>query len=128
MAVFGVGTDIVSLRRIERIYARHGEAFEKRILSPLEQQELGDQVGRAAFLGRRFAAKEAFAKALGTGIGSQACFTEVTIAHEGQGRPILRLSGTTRATAERARITASHLSLADEVEYAVAYVLLVCEP
>lgn len=124
MQVIGVGTDIVSIERIERIHARHGERFECRILADGERRARPAH-GVAAFLAKRFAAKEALAKALGTGFTDGVHLSEIEVVHNSKGRPGLALHGTTRSLAERLGVREMHLSLADERHYAVAHVLLI---
>lgn len=124
MTVVGVGIDIVSIERIARIDARYGERFRQRILAAGELAACPPE-GTAAFLAKRFAAKEALAKALGTGFSDGVHFAEIEVTRNDKGRPGLRLHGSTRRMADALGVREMHLSLADERRYAVAHVLLV---
>lgn len=122
MAIVGIGTDIVSVARIEKALSRNSE-FAERVLTPMEMNEFAAAAKPAAFLAKRFAAKEAAAKALGTGIG-EVSFQHIYIDHTAAGQPLLRLF-------EQAEIQASllgardyHISISDEREFAIAYVVL----
>ena len=122
----GVGTDIVDLSRIEASLVRAGEAFAKRILTASEFirfEALGER-RRVAFLAKRFAAKEAAAKALGTGIGRGISFQHFCVSNTEQGAPELQLSAAAAARLAALGASCAHLSLSDERDYAVAFVVL----
>ena len=123
MPIAGIGTDIVRIQRIRDILQRHPEKFVKRILSPNECVEFHQCADRAAFLAKRFAAKEAASKALGTGIGKNAAFTDFSVAHHNSGQPYLQISGSARETMDKRGIQAAHISLSDESEHALAFVV-----
>ncbi|MBU0655531.1 MAG: holo-ACP synthase [Gammaproteobacteria bacterium] len=127
MKIVGIGTDIVAIARIEQMLARHPERFAERILHPDELQRFADVAHKAAWLAKRFATKEAVAKALGTGIGAQARLQEIETTHDPRGKPLLQLHGTTLVTATAMGVTSSQLSLADERTHAVAFVILTGE-
>jgi holo-[acyl-carrier protein] synthase len=110
MAVCGVGVDIVRVARVKRVLLTHGQAFVDRILTP-EEQRGEDKPLTPATLAKRWAAKEAVAKALGTGIGSTYSFHDIQLAHTPAGAPLAQVRGVT------GRIW---LSVADEAVYAVA--------
>lgn len=118
--IAGIGTDIVSTPRIAAALERHGERFLWRVLSPQELHEVPDGLARTAWVARRWAAKEAVAKALGTGIGRQCRFQDIRIAHDALGAPSVVLSGAAAKTAGRGHW---HLSISDEQEMAVAFVV-----
>lgn len=125
MSILGVGVDIVSINRIERIYRTYGDAFLKRILSEREHDEF-EKVrvrNRPAWLAKHFAAKEAVAKALGTGFSSGVSLRRIAIAHEPSGKPRAMLTGPAgeRLIGNHAEI---HVSIADEQEYAIAYAVI----
>lgn len=120
--IIGTGVDIVSLKRISEIHSRHPESFFKRILSQSERPDFESARNKAAYLAKRFAAKEAVVKALGTGIGRGLCFTDIVIDHEPLGRPIVRFITDIKGVAiEDLEI---HISISDEQEFAVAYVII----
>lgn len=120
----GIGTDIVALQRIEQVLARQGERFAKRILTEKEWQEFQSVSHPARLLAKRFAAKEAAAKALGTGIGRGVSWQDFQVDHDDHGAPLLTLQG--GAEQRLAVLGASQclLSLSDEEHYAVAFVVL----
>ncbi len=95
--IVGLGSDICSIKRIEEIYARFGHRFVGRCFGSREQQELeklvNDKARFVASLAKRFAAKESFVKALGSGFAGGIAWTEVEIVHQANGRPLLEVSG-----------------------------------
>ena len=121
MGVYGVGTDLVEIARIARAIARHGETFAARILSRTELDDYRNRQNQAAFLAKRFAAKEAIAKALGTGIGAELGLCDLTIGHTPSGRPRAEFSAKGRDTCRRLGVARVHLSLSDERRYANAF-------
>ena len=124
MSIIGVGTDIVKKARIEKIWLEFGYSFEKRILTKFEQQQLQSQANKPSYIAKRFAAKEAVAKALGTGFGGSVILTEIEIYNNNLGKPEIRLLGKTKAFANSIKVNKIHLSLTDEKEYAIAFVVL----
>jgi len=124
--IIGTGTDIVEVARIARLLNRSGNRFVQRVLSAQEQQQFAILVPirQPAWFAKRFATKEALAKALGTGIGERARLTEIETRHDALGRPELVLHGVTEATAARLGVSRLSLSVADEQAYAVAFVIL----
>ena len=125
--IYGVGTDIVEVERIEKALERFGEKFAKRILSDSELKRFQGHRQKANFLAKRFAAKEAFTKALGTGIHAPANWHGVWVKNLPSGKPVLEFSEPLRALLKEKQIATSHLSLADERGMAVATVILECE-
>ncbi|ALM52207.1 holo-ACP synthase [Halomonas huangheensis] len=122
--ILGIGTDIARIERFAVAMERHGDRFANRILGEQEQQRFAESAQPAAWLAKRFAAKEAFLKALGTGLRLGMNWGEIQVVHNALGQPQLALSGTAaRLTAERG-ITRSHLSISDESDMAVAFVVL----
>lgn len=127
MKIIGIGTDIVEIARLEQVLARHAARFTERILHPDEQARFVAHPQQAKWLAKRFATKEAVAKALGTGIGKQAHFSDIETLHDARGKPLLRLHGVTLATATELGVTSMELSVSDERTHAVAFVVLVGE-
>ena len=122
--VIGIGTDIVEIARIADVLDRQGDAFVQRILTHSEQKQYQASKQKAAFLAKRFAAKEAVAKALGTGIGHGVSFQDMSITNNAKGAPEVVLSGgAARIMAEQGAHKVL-LSLADERHYAIAYAIL----
>lgn len=118
----GIGTDIVAVERIAAALARTGDRFIARVLHPDERALMPDGANQAAWLAKRWAAKEAAAKALGTGIGAHAALTDFAVMKTAAGAPFLVVTG---AAAESAGAGACwHLSLSDDAGMALAYVVL----
>ncbi len=122
--IFGIGTDIVSTSRIAAVWARHGEAFAQRILAPQEWAGFVEAGQPARFLAKRFAAKEAFAKALGTGIRAPATWHNIRVTHDELGKPMLDFAPELAALLASRSIRSHHLSISDEKEMAAAFVIL----
>lgn len=124
MSIAGIGTDIVEIERIRRALDAHGDRFAERILASDERRPMRDAADPAALLARRFAAKEAAAKALGCGIGAEAGFHELVIKHDAAGAPQLVFIGNAAERARHLGVTETHLSISDERHYALAFVVL----
>ena len=125
MNIIGIGTDIVSLARIQSIWDRFGVAFARRILSKSELEFLHKSKNPVGFLAKRYAAKEAVAKALGTGFRPYGILlTEISVSNDLLGRPYLNFNGNAGKEMARLAVKTSHLSLSDEREYALAFVIL----
>jgi holo-[acyl-carrier protein] synthase len=122
--VIGVGADILKIARIDDVLARLGTRFVRRILTPQEQEEYYSNKQPARFLAKRFAAKEAIAKSLGTGIGRGVSWQDIQIEHDAHGAPSVRLlGGAKRVAGERGGLRVE-LSLSDELDYVVAFAVL----
>ena len=122
--IYGVGTDLIEIRRIERVLARFGERFARRILCEPELARFRRHRQPVAYLAKRFAAKEAFTKALGTGIHAPANWHGVWVNNLRSGKPVLDFSPALRQLLEARGIRRAHLSLSDEREMASATVIL----
>ncbi|WP_018868424.1 MULTISPECIES: holo-ACP synthase [unclassified Thioalkalivibrio] len=121
--ILGIGTDLVQVARMQGMWDRHGHRLAERILHPVERADLPlEQPG--GFLARRFAAKEALAKALGCGVGADMALSEAGVIHDARGRPEFVLGGRAQSTAERLGVSVIHLSISDEREYAQAFVVI----
>jgi holo-[acyl-carrier protein] synthase len=120
----GIGTDMVEIARIEGLLSRHGEAAARRILAPSELAAF--QVSRepARFLAKRFAVKEALAKALGTGLRAPVLLSAIAIVHDELGKPELSLSVELQQFCDARGLRAQHVSISDERHYALAFVVL----
>lgn len=121
--IVGVGTDIVEVERIAKLLERHQTAFAKRVLSEVELLELEKQTFPVRFLAKRWALKEAVSKALGTGFTQGVSFQDMTIAHTTAGKPILQLQNSTLKIADALGITHWSISVSDEKNNAVAFVV-----
>lgn len=122
--IIGIGTDIVEIARIERILVGQSQRFIERLLHANELERFKNLANPAPWLAKRFATKEAVAKALGTGIGEQARLQEIETCYTAQGKPYLTLHGITLQTAQALNIQHYQLSVSDERHYAVAFVVL----
>lgn len=122
--IFGIGTDIVTISRMEEALARHGERFTQRILAESEMSAYKKSPKPAHFLAKRFAAKEATAKAFGTGFRNGLSMTHITIENDELGKPYLCFSGYAEQFCSEHGIGESFLSLSDEKEHAIAFVTL----
>lgn len=126
--IYGIGTDIADIQRIRKVYEKHGTHFARTLLSEKELEILHDRIGKAEFLAGRWAAKEAFAKALGTGIGESCSFTEIEILPDEHGAPeITALYGKAGKTVQEKGITRYHVSISHERDYAVGFVVMETE-
>lgn len=123
MAIKGMGTDMVEIARIERAMARHGERFARRILGAREYLSFVDKGYPPAWLAKRFAAKEAASKALGTGIGTVS-WHDLEIANDERGAPRLAFHGNGALRLAEVGANSAWLSLSDEAGMALAFVVL----
>ena len=124
--IYGVGTDLIEIRRVERVLKRYGERFARRILCEPELKRFRAHRQPVAYLAKRFAAKEAFSKALGTGIHAPANWHGVWVVNLKSGKPQLEFSPALRKLLEQRDIRRAHLSLTDEKDMAAATVILEC--
>ena len=122
--IYGIGVDMVKIERIEDGIVRFGDRLARKILNETEYSHYDAQSRPARFLAKRFAAKEAVVKALGTGFIRNISPREISIINDDLGKPNLFHSDKTRALFERNKITSCHISITDEEDYALAYVLL----
>ncbi|MCL6744529.1 MULTISPECIES: holo-ACP synthase [Kosakonia] len=124
MAILGLGTDIVEIARIEAVVARSGDRLAKRVLSDNEWALYQAHQQPVRFLAKRFAVKEAAAKALGTGIRNGLAFNQFEVFNDALGKPSLRLWDEAQRMAEQMGVRAMHVTLADERHYACATVII----
>jgi len=120
--IVGLGIDVAELDRIQAALDRFGERFLARILSPAEREAMPRNA--APWLAARFAAKEAAAKALGTGFAQGVTFPDIEIVSEASGKPSIRFSGAARVRAMALGVTHSHVSLTHGRNTAAAVVAL----
>ncbi len=123
MKIVGTGIDIVEIARIAKSYERFNENFASKILHDDELIELEGSANKIAFLAKRFAVKEAFVKALGTGIRDNVHWRKMYVQHDDKGKPLLKF------TAEfvdeiKAESLDVHISISDEKKYVVAQALI----
>ncbi|WP_043526631.1 holo-ACP synthase [Litchfieldella xinjiangensis] len=122
--IVGIGTDLARVARFADAMARHGDRFPRRILGEIEYARFMEHPAPSAFLAKRFAAKEAFVKALGLGLRQGMRWTDIQVSNDTLGRPSLMLTGEADRLAQRAGVARVHLSLSDEEEFACAFVVL----
>lgn len=122
--IYGIGADIVRVARMHRNLERYGEKFAARILTESELADFRRTVKPAHFLARRFAAKEAAAKAMGTGFRDGLFMRHIEVTHDPQGKPLLVFVGRAAAFVSEKMIHTAHLSMTDEEDHAVAFVTL----
>ncbi|MGH1378642.1 MAG: holo-ACP synthase [Alphaproteobacteria bacterium] len=133
--IIGIGTDLVDIKRIEDALNRHGDRFEDRCFTKIEQEKASNRNGVdqvAATYAKRFAAKEACAKALGTGFVDDITMRDIGVVENDDGKPSLILTG--GALSKLDKLTPDgmgatmHLSLTDEPPYAQAFVVIEVNP
>jgi len=122
--ILGIGTDLVEIARVEAVWRRFGARFVERVLAPAERERLAGLALPGPWLAKRFAAKEAAAKALGTGFSTGVGFHDLLIHNDPAGRPLLALYGAAEAHAARLGVVRAHLSLSDTHAHAMAFVVL----
>ena len=125
--IYGVGTDLIEIGMVERVLARFGERFARRILCEPELKRFRAHRQPVAYLAKRFAAKEAFTKALGTGIHAPASWHGVWVVNLRSGKPQLEFSAALQALLKERGIRRTHVSITDEREVAAATVILECD-
>jgi holo-[acyl-carrier protein] synthase len=122
--IYGIGTDIVSITRIQDTLDRHGAQFAQRILSDDELLQLNDVKEPAPWLAKRWAAKEAFAKAAGIGMRAPLTFAGIAIRSDAFGKPAFAFDAAVEQWLRQRSIKHAHVSLSDEREHAIAFVVL----
>jgi holo-[acyl-carrier protein] synthase len=128
--IIGIGNDIVDIRRVERTLARFGDRFLSRVFTDVERAKSDRRAQRAASYAKRFAAKEACAKALGTGLRQGVYWRDMGVVNLPSGRPTLKLTG--GAAAHLARLTPDgyeariDLTITDDYPLAEAVVIISC--
>ncbi|TNE78051.1 MAG: holo-ACP synthase [Gammaproteobacteria bacterium] len=121
--IVAIGTDIVEIGRIKGVLDRHGRSFAQRILCPRELIRFDQASNPVAYLAKRFAAKEALAKALGTGIG-RVSWQDIETSNNTAGAPQFILGDSVRSVMTELGADEALLSLSDEQDYALAFVVL----
>jgi holo-[acyl-carrier protein] synthase len=130
--ILGLGSDIVDVRRIERTIARHGERFITRIYTDIERAKAEGRANRIETYAKRFAAKEACAKALGTGFRAGVYFRDMGVVNLPSGRPTMALTGGAQARlvamTPKGYETRIDVTITDEGPLAQALVIISAEP
>ena len=123
--ILGLGTDLVEIARLAKAVERTGQAFLEKVYAPAELEAApAKEPRRTEYLAGRWAAKEALAKALGTGITEKCRLNEICVLNDPNGRPVMTLSGSARETAGALGVRRILLSISHERTYATATVLL----
>ncbi len=126
--ILGIGNDIIDIRRIEKTLARHGERFVMRVFTETERRKSDRRVQRAASYAKRFAAKEACSKALGTGLSHGVFWRDMGVVNLPSGQPTMHLTGGALARLNSLLPTGKtgfvHLTMTDEMPYAQAIVII----
>jgi holo-[acyl-carrier protein] synthase len=121
--IFGIGTDIVAVARIREGLEKHAERYAEHILMPEEREEFSAAQDPARFLAKRFAAKEAFSKAFGTGLRAPITLHTVGVGHNELGKPHYIFTDEVATLLRESKLSAM-LSISDEKEYVVAVALI----
>jgi holo-[acyl-carrier protein] synthase len=129
--IYGIGTDIVLIARISELIGRYGERFARRVLGPDELVEYRRRGSRgtpgadraARYLAKRFAAKEAFSKALGLGLRTPMTLLSLQVLNDARGKPVA-VARNALDPYLRERGLSAHVSISDEVDSAVAFVVI----
>ncbi len=124
MSIHGIGTDIVSIERIRSALARHDERFAHKVLADAEFLKYEALKDGAAYVAKRFAAKEAFFKALGEPPSPANTWHQLAVVNDAVGHPHLECGPLLAALLSQKHISATHVTLSDEREHAVAFVVL----
>jgi holo-[acyl-carrier protein] synthase len=126
--IIGIGSDVIDIRRIEKTLGRFGERFIARVFTEIEQKKSDRRLARAASYAKRFAAKEACSKALGTGFSRGVYWRDLGVVNEPSGRPTMVLTGGAKRQLENllpdGHRAVVHLTITDEYPYAHAHVII----
>ena len=125
--IYGVGTDIINIERVEHILSKNKDGFVRRVLSDHEQLLFANKGNSAAYCAKRFAAKEAFAKALGTGFRSNLNFNDIEIINDKMGKPYYLITKKiTKLIQMKFKIKKFNcfLSISDENDYSTAFTII----
>ncbi len=126
--ILGIGSDLIDIRRIEKALERHGERFLARVYTPVERAKSDRRAQRAASYAKRFAAKEACAKALGTGMSDGVFWRDMGVVNLPGGKPTMHLTGGAAARLERMvpakHRAVIHLTITDDFPLAQAFVII----
>ncbi len=127
MKIFGIGTDIVNVNRIEKSIKKNGKRFKNKIFSKNEIIYCDSKKNPRSFYAKRFAAKEAFSKALGTGIRKEIKLKNIEVSNDVSGKPLLNIKGSTLLYLNKKLKNKNykiHLSLSDDFPWAQATVII----
>ena len=130
--IIGIGSDLIDIRRVEKTLGRHGKRFIRRVYTDIEQAKSEGRAARAASYAKRFAAKEACAKALGTGMAQGVFWRDMGVVNLPGGKPTMALTGGAAARLESlmpaGHKAAIHLTITDDYPLAQAFVIIEALP
>ncbi len=130
--IIGIGSDLIDIRRVEKSLERFGERFTNRCFTDIEQQKSDRRVNRAASYAKRFAAKEACSKALGTGIAQGVFWRDMGVVNLPSGKPTMKLTGGAGEILQKmlpsGHRAAIHLTITDDYPLAQAFVIIEALP
>lgn len=124
--IYGIGIDLIEIARVQRVITRIGQRFIRRVYTEAEQQYCGTKHPAYACYAARFVAKEAFLKALGTGLRQQMRWRDMEVRRDPLGKPSLYVAGYLQEQCTAQGIRSIHLSLAHSTSMAIAQVILEC--
>ena len=122
--IVGIGTDVCSISRIQKSLDRFGDRLVRRILTPAERPRFSRVKDKAGHLAKRFAAKEAFSKAIGTGIHAPFTWQSITVTRNTKGKPGIEPDAAMAKHLKKLGVTGYHISLTDDGDVAMAFVVL----
>jgi holo-[acyl-carrier protein] synthase len=122
--IYGIGIDVIQPHRVARLFEKYGDRFVKRVLTPIEQPRFAHSAHPVLFLANRFAAKEAFSKAIGTGFRYPVTLQCISVVQNSAGKPSLAFSDALDEMVRRNGIIGHHLTISDESNLACACVVL----
>jgi holo-[acyl-carrier protein] synthase len=122
--IVGIGTDVASIERIQHVLDRHGARFVNRVLTPPERERFERTRLKAAYLAKRWAAKEAFSKAIGTGIHAPFTWHSITLGRDPKGKPLVLPDPAMKRHLDSLGVARMHVSLTDDGGIAFALVVL----
>ena len=122
--IVGIGTDVCSIERIRKSLDRFGDRLVRRILTPEERPRYARVKDKAGHLAKRFAAKEAFSKAIGTGIHAPFTWHSITVSRDTKGKPGIEPSASMAKHLKKIGVSSYHISLTDDGDVAMAFVVL----
>ena len=122
--IVGIGTDVASIERIGKSLERFGDRFVNRVLTLPERERFDKTRAKASHLAKRWAAKEAFSKAIGTGIHAPFTWHSISVGRDARGKPLVEPDARMAEHLRAMGVTRTHLSLTDDAGVAVAFVVL----
>lgn len=122
--IYGIGIDVIQPHRVARLFEKYGDRFVKRVLTPLEQPRFARSAQPVLYLANRFAAKEAFSKAMGTGFRYPVTLQCISVVQNSAGKPSLAFNDALDEMVRRNGIIGHHLTISDESNLACACVVL----